>query len=80
MTSHDMPHAVQPMLGGWTEEDKERWLHGILSGAAPSDSLYREMEQWQLEALAKTRGLYAVRAWQEQQRRNRNRSKGDETQ
>ena len=71
MTSHDNPHAVQPMLGGWSEADREQWVHDILSGAAPSDSIYRHMEQWQLDALAHTRGLYAVKAWQEQQRRNR---------
>ena len=77
MTSHDMPHAVQPLLGGWTEEDKKQWLHDILSGTAPPDSVYREMEDWMLQALSETRGLYAVKAWQEQTRRSRNRSKGD---
>ena len=78
MTPHHNPRAAQPPLWEWTEADKEQWTHDILSGAAPSDSLYREMEPWQLEDLANTRGLFATKSWQEMQRRNRNRSKGDE--
>ena len=78
--ARSLPHATQPPLWAWTQEDKNQWVHDILSGAAPSDSLYREMEPWMLQALAHTRGLYATRAWQEQTLRSRNRSKGDETQ
>lgn len=62
--------TTQSMLGEWTHEDRDAWLHDILTGTPPSDDIYLQMEVWMLQLLAGTRGVYATKAIRELQRRN----------
>ena len=65
-------HAIQPTLDASTD-DLAHWLAETLHNPVPGDWAYHHMTTQQLEALAGARGLYAVQAWRERQRRSRNR-------